>query len=431
MYTKPATPEKYDELFNLLRKKGTYPYEYVDSFEKFEDTEMPPIDNFYSALSKSGIDEAAYSHARNVWHKFDCQNFGEYHDIYLKTDVLLLADIFEKFRSVAIKNYKLDPAHFISAAGLSWSAMLRMTKVKLELITCVDMHMFIEKGIRGGISTVATKRYCKANNKYCKGYDPAKPTTYIMYYDANSLYAAAMSRKLPTGKFQWRNDLIEGRAAAEIEKLILETSFDGDIERIYEVDLEYPKELHDMHNDYPLAPVSMVVDTNLYSEYQVALANKLKKKFMLNMKLIPNLRNKEKYVLHGQALKLYIQLGMKLTKVLQFEQSDWLQKYISFNIDIRKVAQSKFESNQPKLMNNSVYGKTTENLRKRMRIDLVKETEITRINKLVSSALYLEHRIFPGGLIAIHSMKSKLKLNRPIYVGLSVLDISKWIMYDF
>ena len=244
---------------------------------------------------------------------------------------------------MAIKNYKLDPAHFISAAGLSWSAMLRMTKVKLELITDVDMHMFIEKGIRGGISTVATKRYSTANNNYCKGFDPTKPTTYIMYYDANSLYAAAMSRKLPTGKFQWRNDLITG-CAAEIEKLILETTFDGNIERIYEVDLEYPKELHDMHNDYPLAPESMVVDTNLYSEYQVALANKLKKKFMLNMKLIPNLRNKEKYVLHGQALKLYMQLGMKLTKVykvLQFEQSDWLQKYISCNIETRKEAKGK------------------------------------------------------------------------------------------
>ena len=276
---------------------------------------------------------------------------------------------------MAIKNYKLDPAHFISAAGLSWSAMLRMTKVKLELITYVDMHMFIEKGIRGGISTVATKRYSKANNKYCKDFDPKKPITYIMYYDANSLYAAAMSRKLPTGKFQWRNDLVENAAtsadgAAGLEKLILETTFDSNIERIYEVDLEYPKELHDLHNDYPLAPEAMIVDTNLYSDYQVALANKLKKKFMLNMKLIPNLRNKEKYVLHGQALKLYMQLGMKLTKiykVLQFEQSDWLQKYISCNTDIRKEAKSKFESTQPKLMNSSVYGKTMENLRKRMR----------------------------------------------------------------
>ena len=315
--------------------------------------------------------------------------------------------------------------------------MLRMTKVKLELITDVDMHMFIEKGIRGGISTVATKRYAQANNKYLPDHNPEEPSSFIMYFDANSLYAAAMSKKLPTHNFTWKPDLVTETPEQldEVLKLIMTTEFDDDIERIYEVDLEYPPELHDLHNDYPLAPEAMVVDDTMYSDYQNMVAQKINKKILATMKLVPNLQDKKNYILHGQALKLYIQLGMKLTKVhkvLQFEQSDWLQKYISFNIKLRKDAKNnKFESNQSKLMNNSVYGKTLENLRKRMRVDLVKATETTRINKLTSSALYIEHRIFPGGLIAIHSRKSKLKLNRPIYVGLAVLDISKWIMYNF
>ena len=442
VYTKGITPEgdirgtPLNELFGLLRQKGTYPYEYISDYEKFNDTTLPPIETFYSNLSKSGIDMKEYQHAQNVWNKFECTTLGEYHDIYLKTDVLLLADVFEKFRKVIINYFKLDPAHFISAAGLSWSAMLRMTKVKLELITDVDMHMFIEKGIRGGISTVATKRYAQANNKYLPDYKPEEPSSYIMYFDANSLYAAAMSKKLPTHNFTWRPELVAETPEQldEVLDLIMTTDFDDDIERIYEVDLEYPPELHDLHNDYPLAPEAMVVDDSMYSEYQQMVAQKINKKILANMKLVPNLQDKN-YILHGQALKLYLQLGLKLTKVhkvLQFEQSDWLQQYISFNIKLRKDAKNnKFESNQSKLMNNSVYGKTMENLRKRMRVDLVKSTETTRINKLTSSALYIEHRIFPGGLIAIHSRKAKLKLNRPIYVGLAVLDISKWIMYNF
>ncbi|KAL5506271.1 hypothetical protein EMCRGX_G007882 [Ephydatia muelleri] len=286
VYTKEATVEKYAELFGLLRQKGTYPYEYVSDYEKFNDTTLPPIESFYSNLSKSGIDMKEYQHAQNVWNKFECTTLGEYHDIYLKTDVLLLADVFEKFRKVIINYFKLDPAHFISAAGLSWSAMLRMTKVKLELISDVDMHMFIEKGIRGGISTVATKRYAQANNKYLPDYKPEDPESYIMYFDANSLYAAAMSKKLPTHNFTWRPELVgeTPEQMTEVLDLIMTTDFDDDIERIYEVDLKYPPELHDLHNDYPLAPEAMVVDDSMYSEYQQMVAQKINKKILANMK---------------------------------------------------------------------------------------------------------------------------------------------------
>ena len=418
-----------DKLFDMIRRKGVYPYEYVDTFERFNEDKLPPIDEFYSSLTRSSIEQKEYEHAQEVWKMFECKDFGKYHDIYLKTDVLLLADVFEKFRQMGLDYYKLDPAHYLTAPGFSWAAMLRMTNIKLELLTDEDMHMFIEKGIRGGISTVATKRHVKANNKYCMDHDKTKPDNFIMYYDANALYSTAMSKKLPTGGFNWIDLDLE-----QASKLIMETTFDSDKERYYEVDLHYPPELHDAHNDYPLAPETLVIDKKYYSEYQKDVAAQIGKQFFDNVKLVPNLRDKKEYVIHGQTLKLYLQLGLKLTKihrVLEFDQSDWLNTYISFNIDKRSKTSVKFESNFFKLLNNSVYGKTMENLRKRMRVELVLASNTKKLYKLTSQPFYIGRRELSPGLYAIHMQKTKLILNRPIYIGLAVLDISKWIMYDF
>ena len=172
---------------------------------------------------------------------------GEYHDLYLKSDVLLSADVFENFRKTYVQYYKLDPCHYFTSPGLSWDAMLKMTDIKLELITDVDMFRFIEKGMRGAVSYVAN-RYAKANNKYMKEYDEKAPSKYIMHLDANNLSGWAMSQYLPTGGFRW----LTGK---EINKIDLaKYKEDSKNSVILEVDLEYPQELHDLHNDYPLAP---------------------------------------------------------------------------------------------------------------------------------------------------------------------------------
>ena len=143
-----------------------------------------------------------YAHAQKVWETFGIENMGQYHDLYLKSDVLLLADIFENFREQYLHTYGLDPAHYVSLPSSSWDAMLKMTGVRLDLLSDVDMLNFIEKGMRGGISTI-THRYALANNKYMKNYDPEKESSYIPYLDANNLYGWAMSQKLPTGDFRW------------------------------------------------------------------------------------------------------------------------------------------------------------------------------------------------------------------------------------
>ena len=154
-------------------RKGIYPYEHVDSWERFNETNLPSKDKFFSKLNDSGISDEDYSHALNVWEKFNCKNIGYYCDLYCKTDVLFLADVFENFRNTCLFQYKLDPAHYYSSPGMSWDALLKITGVELELLTDYDQHMFIEKGIRGGISMVS-RRYAKANNPDIEGYDSKK-----------------------------------------------------------------------------------------------------------------------------------------------------------------------------------------------------------------------------------------------------------------
>ena len=219
------------ESLNLLKQKGVFPYEYMTDFSKLSATSLPPKDAFYSQLNKTGISDEDYAHAKRVWYVFNCKTMRDYHDLYLKTDVLLLTDIMTEFRRVCKRVYGLDALHYYTAPGLVWDAMLKLTKVKLDLISDPDMYLMVESGIRGGISTI-TKRYAKANNKSTKGYDKSQMSVYIPYLDANNLYGWAMSEPLPMKDFQWMNEdeLRDWRSKP----------------CILEVDLKYPKELHDL-----------------------------------------------------------------------------------------------------------------------------------------------------------------------------------------
>ena len=413
------------EQFNLMKQKGIYPYDHMDSFEKFKQTELPMKEQFYSILNNEHITDEDYQHAQNVWNTFKLQSMGEYHDLYLKSDILLLADVFENFRKTCIQYYKLDPCHYFTSPGLSWDAMLKMTDIKLELMVDIDMFQFIERGMRGGTSYIAN-RYGEANNKYMKNYDDKIPSKYIMYLDANNLYGWAMSQYLPTGSFEWLSP-------KQIEKINLnkytENSNKG---MILEVDLEYPQELHDLHDDYPLGPEKVKVTEDMLSDYCKKIANKYKISTGLVHKLIPTLSNKEKYVLHYRNLQLYLNLGLKLKKVhrvLMFNQSPWLKQYIDFNTQKRTHAKNSFEKDFFKLMNNSVFGKTMENIRKRVDARLVTSKE--KLLKLASKPTYVSSKIFNENLVAVHKIKETLTLNRPAYVGMCILDLSKILMYDF
>ena len=166
--------------FMLLLRKVVYPYEYMDSWERFDETLLPDKEAFYSSLNMEHITDADYRLAKRVFNNPNNKNLSDYHDLYIQSDTLLFADVFESFRKKCIEIYELDPPHFLSAPGLAWKACLKKTRVKLELLTIVDMLLMAEKLIRGGIC-YAIHRYAKANNKYMKNYDKNKESSYIEY----------------------------------------------------------------------------------------------------------------------------------------------------------------------------------------------------------------------------------------------------------
>ena len=406
----------------LVTKKGVYPYEYIDSFHKFGEQCLPAREKFFSTLTGSHISAAEYQHACNVWEKFQIASLGEYHDLYLKTDVLLLTDVFENFRNVCMGYYDLDPAHYFSSPGLSWNALLKMSRQKLELLTDIDMHLMFEQGTRGGVSYIS-HRYAKANNKHLDDYAPDQESSYITYLDANNLYGCAMSEPLPTGNFRWKKDFDPRR-------------YGNGKGAILKVDLEYPAELHELHNDYPLAPEQFTPATEMLSDYCQTISEKFKIKTGRHRKLIPNLLDKAGYVVHYKNLMQYLDMGLVVKKVhavLEFDESPWMKSYVDFNTRKRKEAKNPFEKDFFKLMNNSVFGKTMENIRKRVCVKLICDPE--KFKKWASRPTYISSKVFNANeeteLVAMHMIKQKLVLNKPIYVGMSILDLSKIVIYDF
>ena len=239
----------------LRMRKGVYPYEYKDTWDRFIEPKLPPKKAFYSKLSDAHISVENYTHAQKVWATFGSKTLGDYSDLYCRNGVLLLADVFETFRKMCLRQYGLVPAHFYTSPDLSWDALLKKTGVELELLTHYDQPLFIEMGMRGDISMVS-KRHAKANNPLVYGYNQEKPSSHILYLDANNLYGWAISQPLSTGASRWEED------CQQLAKTIADHQANDPEGYKFDVDLEYPEDLHNAHNAYPLGPESILVQKN-------------------------------------------------------------------------------------------------------------------------------------------------------------------------
>ena len=278
------------------------------------------------------------------------------------------------------------------------ASMFKKTNINLELLTVYDMLLMVEEGIKGGICH-SIHRHARANNKYMKNYDKNEESLYVQYLDAKNLYGWGMSQKLPVNGFKWVNNEIN-------EEFIKNYDENSDKGYILEVDVKYPRNLHDLHSDLSFLPKRMKID-----KYK---------------KLVCNLRNKKKYVVHINSLKQALNHGLKLKKVhriIEFNQEAWLKPYIDMNTELRKLAKNDFQKDFFKLLNNSVFGKAMENIRKHRDIKLV--TTNKRRSKLVSEPNYQTMNYISEDLSIIKMKRTKVIMNKPIYSGLSILEISK------
>ena len=402
----------YANYSHLLNRKLRFPYQWLDSFDKLYEEHLPSIEHFKSDLKVSQITQEEYNDTITTFEQLQCKNVLEYLEIYNKMDVLILADAINFFRKKVFSEFKIDPAHFISTPSCAWACLLRMLHLRHDephLINDIDMFQFIELGIRGGMCGTGT-----ITKKEIQ--DPSKEA--ILYLDANNLYGTAMMSELPWRDFRW----IKGLELRCIETIFrnfskFKTFSKGELSLLHntilEVDLEYPLSLHKHHHDYPLAP----------SHYDVGDY----------IKLCQTLEDKKNYVIFGPLLILYVELGMKVTKIhrgIKFTSKAILKDYITKCIELRKSSKTEMEKTVWKLMVNAVFGKTIENDRRKVNVKLLSDEK--KIMKRIASPFFAKADvIIPDQLVAIRMRKKKILLSKPIFLGFAILEISKYIMFNF
>ena len=422
----------------LIRQKGFYPYSYMTGREKFAEKELPPLQNWSDVLNggKVAVSQADLEHAKKVFRVFKCQNLEDYHNLYLKCDTLLLACGFEEFRQISHQTYGLDCAHHFSASNLAGDAFKRICKDSNVQLLSDRRHLeMVENMMRGGTASVFHSRFFKANNKECPDFNPDQPSTYGFMIDANNLYGGVMqTEKLPVRNFE----LIEHIEDEVIVNQILNMTEDSLIGFILEVDLEYPEELHEDHQDYPLAPTKESVPQDWLSPYQTNLLEQMKNQDIARRsigktkKLLQTLHDKSNYTIHYKLLQLFVRLGLKVKKVhrvLKFGQEAWLEPYITLNTTKRQQARNKFEEDLYKLLNNCAYGKACESKRKRMLVRIVRDYH-TALRE-ISAFEFKSYKIFGENLAAFTSNPTKIYWDVPTIVGASVLELAKFHMYKF
>jgi hypothetical protein len=386
-------------LHPILRQKGVYPYRWVNTVQKFIEKELPEIDAFYNDLIQKPCPPEDYEHAKNVWRTLHCSTFADYHYYYLMADVVLLAEVFEEYRNKGLKEWELDPAQFVTAPSYSYKAFLKYIDKPIQVMWDLEMYKFFREALRGGYCSVGELTYA---NVY------KKDDECIVGFDMNSLYPTAMLHPMPLSDYEW----ISGE---EAERILYDSSYNW-LESLtgywLEVDIECPKEIHDVVAAYPLFPEK------------------------IDGKLKATLYPKVRYKAHIANIRLGMELGYKITKVhrgIKFHQERFMEPYI------KRLAESRRKNkNIPslsefyKLMMNSLFGKTCENPENYRRFKLIADNDlgIRIMNTLSNIKDY--HLIDPDhDVILLELMQCQIKYNKPLAIGASILDISKWYMQKF
>ena len=417
----------------VIRRKGVFPYQYFNSPSRLEETCLPPIEAFTNDLSGAECKPEDYAHAQLAWSQLGCRNLGRYLVVYLHLDIYLLTDIFEAFRKLILDEDGLDPVHFVSLPGLSYASCFKRSGETIDLLHDIDMVRLFERGIRGGLTFVnkhhVTARIPELNNNQ-------DGNEWLVYIDQNNLYGSSLCKPLPHSEFSWVADDELQRFTSNPQE-ILNIDDDVDYGYLFEVDLEYPKELHAATADFPLAPESGLIESDMFSPFMTAFyhdlcaARGVGSTYNGVSKLLLTQYDKDHYVCHYSILKFYLGMGMKLVRIhsaIRFRQKRFVEPYISYNSHKRTLARNAFEKSLYKLKNNSFFGKTMEDVRNRIKYLLVTDWE--ELDRLSMSALFLDNDIFSDKVVGVHMFREKVVLNKPVYIGQAVLDYSKLEMYN-
>jgi hypothetical protein len=386
----------------VRRRKGVFCYGYLNDAARLDEVELPVKEDFHDALKDCvAITDEDYEHAQRVWRETGCTTLRDYMMLYLNLDVCLLADVFERFRRETREDDDgLDPVNFVSIPGLSWASAFKRTKAEIHLLTCPEQHSMFERGIRGGMTFV--------NKHYVKGSEE----TDLLYLDVNNLYGWALSQPLPQSDFKW---VPSGELNALLERLPGMDPVNESTGYVFEVDLHTPEALHNSLDELPPAPVSMRVPGQERTPPKLLLTH----------------LDKKNYVIHYRLLKYYIELGVVVTgihRAVSFKQSAFFKSYIDHNTGKRAQTQDEIAKTLYKLKNNSLFGKTMENLRKRCNIRVVNSEE--RFVTYASRPTFTHFSEIDADLFLIFLLKEGTVLDRPIYIGQAVLDLSKLLMYQ-
>lgn len=416
------------EMDDIIYRKGVFPYNYLDSLQVLEETSLPPKDKFFNDLSQEHISQEDYEFAQKTWNTCEFKNLGQYLQFYLVLDVLLLADVFENFRSTCLEDYELDPVHYFSAAHYTMDAFLRKSEAKFQLLTDSNMYFFCLRAIRGGVSQVGCKRKVSANNRYMgKLFNSSLPSSFLIDLDANNLYGRCMMDFLPVGGFMWET------VSNELLTQILNQDAEASKGFLLEVDLSCPVCVHDKHQDYPLAPSRVTRKYHDLSPFARMIVDKHHLKPSCGSeKLMTTLDDKKHYILHYRNLQLYLKLGLKLDKVhavLSFDQAPVMRDYILFNSQKRAQATNPFDTALYKLLSNSLYGKTIERADNRTIVKLI--TDIESFEKNISKVTMKSSKIINPNLVALEMKHPVLKVDKPVYLGAVILELAKFYMYQF